>query len=383
MGEIRAFLDKRKEEGLLRRLNPVSSRRKGGITLGGKEYIDFSSNDYLGLSGHPKLIEASKIALDEFGSSSSASRLLSGSLKIHHRLERELAGFKNKESSLVFNSGYQANVGILSSLYGERDAIFSDKLNHASIIDGISLSGARIFRFFHNDPEHLELLLKRRRGEFKKALIITETIFSMDGDRPPLKALVELKERYGCRIMVDEAHATGIFGKNGAGIVEEKGLSDRVDLIMGTFSKALGSFGAYVAASAEIIEYLINACRSFIYSTSLPPAVIAANLAGLEMVKQEPYRRQELLQRADFFRGALKTLGLEVRGLSQIVPVIAGASENAQKAARSLQEKGYWVMPIRPPTVPAKEARLRFSLTYDHGMDVLKKLIEDIADVKI
>ena len=383
MGEIEEYLKKRSEEGLLRKLRPISSRKAGIINVGGKEYIDFSSNDYLGLSGHPRLIEAARAALDEFGASSSASRLLSGDLAIHHRLEEETARFKNKERALVFNSGYQANVGILSSLYTVGDAIFSDRLNHASIIDGMLLSGARIFRYSHNDPGHLDALLKRERRKFRKALIVTETVFSMDGDRPPLKALVGLKEKHGCRIMVDEAHATGIYGKNGSGIVEEEGLSDEVDLIMGTFSKALGSFGAYVAASGEIVDYLINTCRSFIYSTGLPPAVTASNLAALELVRREPHRRERLLGLAQYLRSALESMGLKVRGSSQIIPVITGENAKAEKFAEILRGLGYWALPIRPPTVPAKEARVRFSLTLHHDKDVLHKLLGDISHVKI
>ncbi len=383
MAELKELLEKRAEEGTLRRLTPISSRRSGRIQSDGKEYIDFSSNDYLGLSGHPRLIEAAKAALDEFGAGTSASRLLSGSLAIHHRLEEKVARFKKKESALVFNSGYQANVGILSSLCAQGDVIFSDKLNHASIIDGMALSGARVFRFFHNDPDHLESLLKRERDKFKKALIITETVFSMDGDRPSLKRLAGLKAMYNCRLMVDEAHATGIYGEDGSGMVSEEGLSDEVDLIMGTFSKALGSFGAYIAASREITDYLINTCRSFIYSTSLPPATIACNLASLEMVKQEPHRRERLLSLAEYFRSALAEMGFQVRGSSQIVPIIIGENARTVKLAGILQDRGYWVLPIRPPTVPAKEARLGFSLTFHHDKNILKNLLDDISNVKI
>ncbi len=383
MDEIRNFLKKRSEEGLLRVLKPITSRSQGQIVTGGRDYTDFSSNDYLGLSGHPKLIEAAKAALDEFGAGSSASRLLSGSFDLHHRLEEKVARFKNKESALVFNSGYQANVGILSSLYGGGDVIFSDKLNHASIIDGMLLSGVKVFRFLHNDPDSLETILKRERHKFNKALIITETIFSMDGDRAPLKSLVGLKEKYDCRMMVDEAHATGIFGPNGSGITEDDALTDRVDLVMGTFSKALGSFGAYVATSKEITDYLINTCRSFIYSTSLPPATIACNLASLELIKQEPERRKTLLGNAKLFRDKLKEMGFETRGSSQIVPLIVGENDRSMKFAKCLQDKGYWVLPIRPPTVPVKEARLRFSLSFNHSEDMLRALLKDIADVRI
>ena len=380
-GTIEEFLAKREEEGLLRHLEPVSDRKGGRIRIGAREFMDFSSNDYLGLSGHPRLIEAARRALDRFGASSSASRLLSGDLEIHHQLEERVARFKNKDSALIFNSGYQANVGIISSLYGEGDLILSDRLNHASIIDGILLSGARSFRFRHNDPCHLEDILRKERGRYKKALIVTESLFSMDGDRTDLSALADLKERYGCEIMVDEAHATGIYGMNGSGVVEEEGLSDRIDLIMGTFSKALGSFGAYLAAPKGVIDYLINTCRSFIYSTSLPPSVIAADIASLDLVKEEPERRKTLLDNAAYFRDALREKGFTVKGSSQIVPLVVGDNFKVQEIARSLQDRGYWVLPIRPPTVPQGEARLRFSITYNHDRDILKRLIDDIEEI--
>lgn len=383
MAEIKEFLQKRVEQGILRKLRPASGRKNGQIYFDGKKYIDLSSNDYLGLTGHPKLIEAAKKALDEFGTGTGASRLLSGDLDIHHRLEGSLAGFKNKKAALVFNSGYQANVGIFNSLYGKGDVIFSDRLNHASIVDGILLSRAKVFRFRHNDLNDLEDILKSRRGKFKKALVVTETIFSMDGDRPPLKELANLKERYDCHMMVDEAHATGVYGKNGSGVVEEEGLSDRVDIIMGTFSKALGSFGAYIAASKEVIDYLINTCRSFIYSTSLPPAVVASNLASLEIIKEEPYRREKLLKNAHYFRGMLKAAGFEIRGSSQIIPVIIGPSRNTDRIAKELQAKGWWALPIRPPTVTRNEARLRFSLNFYHDSENLQKLVEDFSHVRI
>ncbi len=379
--KIDDILRERSEAGLLRRLRPVASRRRGVVGLDGRDYIDFSSNDYLGLSQHPCLIEAGIAAFREWGSASSASRLLSGSLEPHHRLEEKLAQFKQKEAALVFNSGYQANVGILSALCGRDDCIFSDRLNHASIVDGNLLSGAKVFRFRHNDTGHAESLIKKERANFKSALIVTETIFSMDGDRPDLKELVRLKEAYDCLLMVDEVHATGIFGEQGSGIVEEDGLTDRVDLIMGTFSKALGGFGGYVAASGRMIDYLVNTARSFIYSTALPPSVIASNSAGIDVVRAEPQRRQALRRNADFFRQALKDKGLDVRGSSQIIPVITGDALKTTAYAQELQKKGYWVMPIRPPTVPRNEARLRFSLTAYHNREILQKLADDIASL--
>lgn len=378
MAELGEFLKDRAQEGLLRTLRPLSSRKEGRVCFHDKEFIDFSSNDYLGLASHPRLIEEGRKALTRFGAGSSASRLMTGDSELYHELEESVARFKKKEASLVFSSGYQANVGILSALYGKGDVVFCDRLSHASLIDGILLSGARFFRFQHNDTSHLESLLKSHRNKFKKALILTETVFSMEGDKAPLSRIVPLKEKYDCSLMVDEAHATGIFGANGAGVVEEEGLADKVDLIMGTFSKALGSFGAYLAASRETIEYLVNTCRSFIYSTALPPAVIASNLAALELIKKEPFRRRELLDRSLYFRSALKDTGFKVVGSSQIIPIIIGENLKTQAAAESLQRKGYWVLPVRPPTVPEGRARLRFSLTFHHDKEILRKLINDL-----
>ncbi|MFH0948764.1 MAG: 8-amino-7-oxononanoate synthase [Elusimicrobiota bacterium] len=381
MIDFKEFLEEKKKNNLMRALCPANYRREGKIYFKNKEYFDFSSNDYLGLASHPKLKEASKKAAEEFGTGASASRLLSGDLEINHQLEDKIAAFKGKESALVFNSGYQANLGIISALFTKNDVIFSDKLNHASIIDGILLSGARFLRFKHNDLNHLEHLLKKERGKYKNCLIITETIFSMDGDKPSLTNMVELKEKYDCQMMVDEAHATGIFGKNGSGMLEEEGLINRVELIMGTFGKALGSFGAYLACSKDITEYLVNTCRSFIYSTALPPSVISTNIASLELLKEEPFRRKILLENAGYFRDEIKNIGFNTRGSSQIIPLILGEVSKTIKFSNELQEKGYWVLPIRPPTVPVGESRLRFSLTYYHSKEILQKLIENMSEL--
>jgi len=383
MEGIKEFLHDRTEKGLLRVLRPASYRKSGKIYIGDREYIDFSSNDYLGLSGHPKLIEASKDALVKYGAGSSASRLLSGDLDIHHELEDLIARLKNKDRALVFNSGYQANVGIISSFCGAGDAVFCDRLSHASIIDGIILSGARIFRFRHNDLGHLENILKKERSRFKNTLIITETIFSMDGDRPDLKALVAIKSRYGCSLMVDEAHATGIYGLNGSGVVEDEGLSKEVDYIMGTFGKALGSFGAYLACSESDINYLINKCRSFIYSTALPPAIIAANIAAIKLLREEPHRRTRLLESAKLLRDGLKLKGFDVRGCSQIIPLVTGDNSSTIMLADFLKDKGYWALPIRPPTVSEGESRLRFSVIFDHDRSMLERLLDEIPNTAV
>lgn len=372
MEGIEEFLKTQEKKNLLRTLKPKP-----------QGFIDFSSNDYLCLSRHPKLKAVSIQAIEEFGTSTSASRLLSGDLEMHHLLEEKIARFNNKEGALVFNSGYQANLGIISALYKTGDCIFSDRLNHASIIDGIILSGARFFRFQHNDMEHLDYLLKKERDKFNRGLIITESIFSMDGDKAILRDLVSLKEKYDCQLFVDEAHATGVFGKDGAGLVSEEGLEEKVDFIMGTFGKALGGFGAYLATSKKVVQYLINTCRSFIYSTSLPAGVIASNIAAVDLVKQEPYRRERLLECAAYFRDTLKKDGFKIKGSSQIVPLILGENIKAVEFSQKLQARGYWVLPIRPPTVPQGEARLRFSLTFAHTKEILERLIDDINEIRI
>lgn len=381
MDRIERFLQQRANQGLLRTLKPIDSRGAGTLRRDNRELIDFSCNDYLGLANHPSVKRALQEAVEEFGASSCASRLLSGDLTIHHTLEEKVASLSGKRSALVFSSGYQANIGIISTLVGKGDAVFSDKLNHASIVDGIGLSGARCFRFRHNDLDHLEMLLRKHSPQYQRRLIVTETIFSMEGDRSPINQIADLKDKYGGLLMVDEAHATGVYGPSGGGIVAQEKLSERVELIMGTFSKALGGFGAYVAGSRQIVDFLVNACRSFIYSTALPPAIAAANLAALETMEKEPFRRTVLCENATWFRDALIARGYDVRGSSQIVPLVVGSADRAMAAGKALEEQGFWVLPIRPPTVPAGESRLRFSLTYDHSRQQLSDLIEHIDKV--
>lgn len=376
---INKFLEERKSDELLRTLKEISPSGRGKVLSEGREYVNFSSNDYLGLASHGRLLSSASQALSgTFGST--ASRLMTGSTSLHHALEEKVAEFKGKPAALVFNSGYQANVGVISALCGKDDCIFSDRLNHASIVDGIRLSGANLFRFRHNDTNHLEELLEKNRKNFRNALIVTETVFSMDGDVAPLEGIANLKEKYDSTMMVDEAHATGIFGDKGSGMVEEKGLAARIDIIMGTFSKALGGFGAYVASSQAICDYLVNTCRSFIYSTSLPPSVIAADIEALNIIEEEPYRRERLLSSADRLRGILKEKGFNVRGSSQIIPIIIGDNKKTVIMSEYLKEKGYWVTPVRPPTVPVGEARIRISLTYDHSEEVIDKFAEDLIN---
>jgi len=374
MVDLKDWLSQQREKGGLRSLHPVIRRGKGRLTLAedeSQELLDFSSNDYLGLAEHPALIAAAHNALGRFGAGSGAARLMSGDLSVHHELEEAVARLKGKEAALTFGSGYMANTGIIPALVGRHDRIFSDRLNHASIHDGCRLSGARLIRFRHNDLNHLEALLKEQRGT-GTALIVVESIYSMDGDRCPLRELVQLKERFGCLLMVDEAHATGVFGANGGGAIEEDGVGGGVDLAMGTFGKALGSYGAYVAGNRDIIEYLLNRARSFIFSTALPPAVAAASLAAVQLVGQEPALRRELHEKIDCFKALLRNGGYSADlGPSQIVPFLVGESGAALNKANLLRKQGIFATAVRPPTVPDGTARLRFSITRHHSTEDL------------
>ena len=381
MDRIETLLAERAEQGLLRSLRPAVSRMPGRICIQDRDLIDLSSNDYLGLSAHPALKQAAQEAIDTHGTGTCASRLLSGSLQLHHALEERVAQFKGKPSALVFNSGYQGNVGILAALCQQGDVILCDRLSHASCLDGARLSGARLMRYRHNDLEHLAHLLHKTEGRFQQRLVVTESVFSMDGDLAPLREIVALKHRHAFLLFVDEAHATGIFGEQGSGLVAAQGLVDQVDLIMGTFSKALGSFGAYLACSGNTRDFLVNTCRSLIYSTALPPGVIVANHAALDVIQSEPERRKTLLNRASWLRGALQDRGLECGGQSQIIPIVVGDAVRALEQSQALLEQGFWTLPIRPPTVAAGQSRLRLSLTVDHDQHMLGRLAELLIKV--
>lgn len=359
---------------LLRTLRSIEDRKGCSIVIDGKEYVDFSSNDYLGLADHPYLREGAVRMAEWYGTSASASRLMSGDLVLHHELENRVARFKGKEAGLIFGSGYLANVGIIPALLGKGDVLFSDSLNHASIIDGCRLSGAHVICYEHCNIYDLSNVLERRRRNYDRALIISESIYSMDGDHAPLHELVYLKTQHDALLMVDEAHATGVCGRNGAGLVEAEGLVDEVDIIMGTFSKALASYGAYVVATQCMIDFLINKARSFVFSTALPPSVVGASLAALDLVEQEPIRRKRLMEHTHYFRELLKDKGIETKGSWQIVPVMVGGDHEAIVVSKVLEDAGIYAVPIRPPTVPHGESRLRFSVTAHHPWESLNEV---------
>lgn len=363
-------LNSLEEMGLLRRLRTVTSAQGSHVEIDGRRVLLLCSNNYLGLATHPQVIEAARGATARFGAGSGGSRLISGSMSCHRQLEEALAAFKGSERALLFNSGYAANSGILQGLFEDGDLIFSDALNHASIIDGCRLSKARTVVYPHGDAAALAALMAleapRRSGRW---LIVSDGVFSMDGNLAPLPELVRLKERYDALLMVDDAHGTGVLGAGGRGSGEQLGCLEDIDLHMGTLGKALGGAGAYLAGPAAAIELLINRARSFIFSTSLPPGVPAAALAALEIVAGEEgaHLRQRLAENRTRFVAGLRQGGLTVaEHPSPIVPIITGEPEPTMAASDRLLAEGYFVQGIRPPTVPDGRCRLRATLMAVH-----------------
>ncbi len=358
-------LERFSARGERRRLFEVEERRGPRIRVKGRWYLNLSSNDYLGLAAQVPWGELWR-ETEALGFGSGASRLMSGNHRLYVHLEEKLASLFGRPA-LVFSSGFLANLGIISSLVGRRDAIFADKLVHASLIDGMRLSGAEFFRYPHQDPETLARLLSQKRSHYRRALIITESVFSMDGDLTDLRTLVELKKSYEALLLVDEAHAIGVFGQQGLGLSEELGLLSEIDILIGTFGKALGSYGAFVITSKELREYLIHRARSFIFTTALPTVVVAASLWGLSkavFMKNERKHLKGLSRRLreELKKGPFTVLGDADSG-SPIVPVVVGENEMALALAERLKTLGYWVTPVRPPTVPRGTARLRLSLS--------------------
>ena len=379
---IGAELQELKRQGLYRRLRRVEGEQGPTLNLDGQEVLNFSSNNYLGLANHPALRAAAKEAIERYGCGSGASRLISGNMTLHEELEAKIAALKGTEAALVFNSGYQANIGVLSALAGEGDVILSDALNHASIVDGCRLSRATVVVYPHCDLGVLEDGLKNASARIRK-LIVTETLFSMDGDEAPLAEIVNLAERYGAMVMVDEAHATGVFGPNGAGVVAKLGLGNRVPVQMGTLGKALGAFGAYVAGSRELRELLINRSRSFIFTTSLPPAVMAMAIAAIDLVYKEPQRRLALWHNCRALRDGLKKLGFSLgESQSQIQPLVIGDAQKCMDFSERLLQKGVFAQGIRPPTVPPGTSRLRITLMATHTHENLHRALKAFEEVQ-
>jgi 8-amino-7-oxononanoate synthase len=358
--------------GLRRRLRLIEGPQGPQVTLDGQSVLLLCSNNYLGLANHPRLREAAAKAALALGASAGASRLISGTMSIHAELESRLAEFKGSEAALLFGSGYLANTGTIAALARRGEIVFSDELNHASIIDGCRLAGAGTFVYRHADTGHLEWGLQRARG--KAALIVTDGVFSMDGDLAPLAELAILARRHRCRLMVDEAHATGCLGPGGRGSVAAASLTEEVDVIVGTLGKALGGYGAYVCGSRELADFLVNSARPFIFSTAPPPPVVAAASAALEVLVEHPDRVERLRSNAAALRADLRAEGLEPIGSdTQIVPVIVGGADDAMAVCERLLAAGVFAQAIRPPTVAPGTCRLRLTAMATHRVDDLRR----------
>ncbi len=370
--------------GRRRRMRQVTLTEGGQWVVDGRPVIHLTSNDYLGLSRHPKVVEAAKEALGRWGASASSARLIAGSLEPHRALEEALAAFEGTEAALLYSTGYMANVGVISALVGAGDVVYSDELNHASIIDGCRLSGAALITYPHADSNALGAMLAEdeAEGRYRRKLLVTDGLFSMDGDVAPLAALVEIKERYGCWMLVDEAHATGVLGESGRGSLEHAGVSGRAEFVVGTLGKSLGSFGAYVAAERDAVEYLVNRSRSFIFTTAPSPPVVAAARAALEVLEAEPDRRDRLWDNVRRMARGLEALGARTMGSStHIIPILVGRDDETMNLSEALLEAGLFAQGIRPPTVPKGTSRLRLTVTASLEAIEVERALEILAEV--
>ena len=363
--------------GTLQRLRVLESACEPVSRVDGREVINLASNNYLGLADHPKLVEAAVAATKKYGAGSGAVRTISGTMTLHMELERRIAAFKNVEACVVFQSGFAANAGTVSAILGPEDHIISDALNHASIIDGCRLSRAKVHVFAHRDTVAAGQILEGLDGKPGRKLLITDGVFSMDGDIGPLPALVELAERHGAIMMVDDAHSSGVLGRNGRGTVDHFGLHGRVDIQVGTLSKAVGVLGGYVCGTRDLIDYLYQRARPFLFSTSHPPAVAASCLAAFDILESEPERIERLWDNTRHFKAALSAAGFDT-GISEtpIVPVMVGEAQKAHAFSRALFENGLFATGIGFPTVPEGKARVRTIVTATHTHEMLDRAAE-------
>ncbi len=376
--DFSSLLAQKKADGLYRQRRTLTSAQGARVRVNGRELLNFCSNDYLGLANHPEIIAAFTAAAQTYGVGSGASHLVCGHSAEHHSLEEELAAFTGRARALLFSTGYMANTGIVQALVGKGDAVFEDKLNHASLIDGGLASGAQFQRYRHNDTGHLAELLEKSTAVRK--LVVTDGVFSMDGDLAPLPALAALAKKHDAWLMVDDAHGVGVLGASGAGIAEQAGLSvAQLPVLVGTLGKALGTFGAFVAGDDALIEFLINSARPYIFTTALPPGVAAATRASLRLVQREHWRREKLQELVAYFRLKASALGLELLASdTPIQPLLLGSNERALRWSQSLEEQGLLVGAIRPPTVPVGSARLRITFSAAHekaDVDILLKAL--------
>jgi len=374
-------LDELKDASLLRTQRVIDSPCGPRVIIGGRDVLCLCSNDYLALAGDESMRHAATEALKRWGVGAGASRLVSGTTQVHVELERRLAEFKHCEAAVVTSSGWAANHVAVTAMAGKGDLVLCDKLNHASIIDAARACGARLRTFPHRDTRRLERLLARHRADHKRCLIVTDSLFSMDGDFAPLLPLAALKERFDARLLLDEAHATGVFGETGSGLAEVAGVEDRVDATVGTLSKALGGVGGFIAGPRVLADVIRNTARAYIYTTAPPPAMCAAAICALDIVRDEPRRREHLLHLAAELRAALASADIPAcDSNSQIIPIILGDAARAVAVSSTLLDAGFLVPAIRPPTVPPGTSRLRVSLSSGHTASDVHQFVAALKD---
>jgi glycine C-acetyltransferase len=371
-----------KEQGLYNRIRTIGSAQGARLMVDGRNVLNFCSNNYLGLANHPKLVQAAEEAMKKYGVGPAAVRSIAGTTDLHVQLEERLARFKGAEEVITFQSGFTANLGTISALVGKEDVIFSDRLNHASIIDGCRLSGAQIVAYEHNDPGALEDAIKEHAAHYRRALIVTDGVFSMDGDIAPLPELYEVAKKYDILFMVDDAHGEGVLGKGGRGIVDHFGLHGKVDIEVGTMSKAFGVVGGMVAGDKRIIEWLRQRARPFLFSSAVTAPDAAACLAAVDLLEESTELVDKLWDNANYFKAEMKKLGFDI-GLSQtpITPIMLGEAPLAQQFSRELFEEGVFAMAIGYPTVPKGKARIRVMISAAHDRDDLGQGLEAFAKV--
>lgn len=370
------------QAGLRRSLRAVRQRRAGTVLLDGERIADFASNDYLGLAADPRLARAAAAVLESEGTGAGAARLISGNHPIHEALERELASFKHCARALLFPSGYMVNLGAIPALVNKHDVVYSDSLNHASLVDGCRLSRATVRVFPHVDLDALRAMLTADAGQFRRTMIVVEGVFSMDGDMFPLDRLVPLAREFGAFTYVDDAHGTGVLGATGRGALEQCGVLGQIDVVVGTLGKALGTIGAYAAGSSRLIEFLLNRARTFVFTTGTPPALAAATLEALRISETEPWRRSTVRDRAKRLRHRLQQGGHELAGAADghIIPVMIGDPVRTMQVAADMRRRGFLIGGVRPPTVPAGTSRLRISVSALHPNELIDALAANLLD---
>jgi 8-amino-7-oxononanoate synthase len=379
--DLAADLKLRREQNLFRSTRIAQSPQGPLMQVDGEQYLTFCSNDYLGMANHPKLIESFQSAAKQYGVGSGAAHLVNGHTQAHESLEQALAKFTGRDKALLFSTGYMANLGVIASLLSKQDAVFEDKWNHASLLDGGLLSGARFQRYLHNDLNNLSSKLDKSSA--RRKLIVTDGVFSMDGDKADVPALAKLAKQKDAWLMVDDAHGMGALGNTGAGLCEEQGVSQNdAQILMGTLGKGIGTAGAFVAGSEELIDYLSNFARPYIYTTAMPAAIAAATLTSLKIISSEPERRQHLNKLITYFRKEALNLGFKLMdSTSAIQPLLVGEADKALLISQQLKDLGILVTAIRPPTVPVGTSRLRITFSASHSIDHVDQLLAALKTV--